>query len=122
VVLIDQQPWVAFAVESIDRTLLINNVTGLARGAKELGVPTVLTTVGAQGNVLVDPMFSQISKVFPEITPIDRTTTAAWSDPNLRTAVAETGRGKLIMAGLRTEVCLVQTALPALKEGSTSTS
>ena len=74
VVLIDQQPWVAFAVESIDHTLLINNVTGLARGAKQLGVPTVLTTVGAQGSVLVDPMFSQISEVFPEITPIDRTT------------------------------------------------
>jgi nicotinamidase-related amidase len=117
VVLIDQQPWVAFAVESIDRTLLINNITGLARGAKELGVPTVLTTVGAQGSVLVDPMFSQISEVFPEITPIDRTTTAAWSDPNLRAAVVETGRKKLIMAGLWTEVCLVQTVLPALKDG-----
>ena len=62
-------------------------------------------------------MFSQISEVYPEITPIDRTTTAAWSDPNLRAAVVETGREKLIMAGLWTEVCLVQTVLPALKEG-----
>ena len=67
-VLIDHQPWVAFAVESIDRTLLINNVTGLARAAKALEVPTVLTTVGAQGSVLVDPIFSQIGEVFPEIT------------------------------------------------------
>ena len=117
VVLIDHQPWVAFATESIDRAALINNVTGLARAAKTLGVPTVLTTVGAQGSVLADPIFSQISEVFPEITPIDRTTTAAWSDPNLRAAVEATGRRKLIMAGLWTEVCLVQTVLPALKEG-----
>ncbi len=117
VVLIDHQPWVAFAIESIDRSVLINNVTGLARASKNLGVPTVLTTVGAHGSVLVDPIFSQIGEVFPEVTPIDRTTTAAWSDPDLRAAVEETGRTKLIMAGLWTEVCLVQTVLPALKDG-----
>ena len=36
VLLIDHQPWVAFAVESIDRNVLINNVTGLALAAKTL--------------------------------------------------------------------------------------
>jgi nicotinamidase-related amidase len=115
-VLIDHQPWVAFSVQSIDRTVLVNNVAGLAKTAKALGVPTVLTTVGAKGSVLADPIFSQISQVFPEITPIDRTTTNSWSDPNLRAAVEATGRKKLVMAGLWTEVCLVQTVLPALKD------
>jgi nicotinamidase-related amidase len=117
VVLIDHQPWVAFAVESIDRTVLINNVTGLALAAKTLGVPTVLTTVGAKGSILADPLFTQISDVFPDLTPVDRTSTNAWSDPNLRAAVEATGRKKLIMAGLWTEVCLAQTALSALKDG-----
>jgi nicotinamidase-related amidase len=117
VVLIDHQPWVAFAVESIDRTVLINNVTGLALAAKTLGVPTVLTTVGAKGSILADPLFTQISDVFPDVTPVDRTSTNAWSDPNLRAAVEATGRKKLIMAGLWTEVCLAQTALSALKDG-----
>jgi nicotinamidase-related amidase len=117
VVLIDHQPWVAFAVESMDRSVLINNVTGLALAAKTLGVPTVLTTVGAKGSVLADPIFTQISDVFPEITPVDRTSTNAWSDPNLRAAVNATARKKLVMAGLWTEVCLAQTALSALKDG-----
>jgi nicotinamidase-related amidase len=117
VVLIDHQPWVAFAVESIDRSVLINNVTGLALAAKTLGVPTVLTTVGAKGSVLADPIFTQISDVFPEITPVDRTSTNAWSDLNLREAVNATGRKKLVMAGLWTEVCLAQTALSATKDG-----
>ena len=116
VVLIDHQPWVAFQCEG-DSVALINNVTYVARAAKALGVPTVLSTVGAQGSVLADPIFSQISDVFPDITPIDRTTTAAWSDPNFRTAVEATGRRKLIMAGLSTEVCLAQTVLGALKDG-----
>jgi nicotinamidase-related amidase len=53
-VLIDHQPWVAFAVQSIDRGLLINNVAALAQAAKALGVPAVLSTVGAQGSILVD--------------------------------------------------------------------
>jgi nicotinamidase-related amidase len=115
-VLIDHQPMIAFSVEA-DITLLLNNLTLMARSAKALGVPTVMTTVGAQGSVLADPIFTQLSDVFPEITPIDRLTTAAWSDPNVRAAVDATGRKKLIMAGLSTEVCLAQTVLGALKDG-----
>jgi len=117
VVLIDHQPWVAFAVDSIDKSVLINNVTGLALAAKTLGVPTVLTTVGTRGSVLADPLFSQISDLFPQVTPVDRTSTNAWSDPSLRAAVNATGRKKLIIAGLWTEVCLAQTVLSALKDG-----
>src|SRR4051794_7812743 len=60
-VLIDHQPAVALAVHSIDHGVLIDNVAGLARAAKDLGVPTVLTTVGAQGSVPVDPIFKEIS-------------------------------------------------------------
>jgi nicotinamidase-related amidase len=115
--LIDHQPWVAFGVESIDRSVLINNVAALAHAARALGVPTVLTTIAAKGSALVDPIFSEISEVFPDVTPIDRTTTAAWSDPNVRSAVEDTGRSKLIMAGLWTEVCLAQTVLQAVREG-----
>jgi nicotinamidase-related amidase len=47
VMLVDHQPWAVFGVESIDRSVLINNVTGLACAAKHPGVPTVLTSVGA---------------------------------------------------------------------------
>lgn len=116
-VLIDHQPWVAFSLQGADIKALIENVTLVSRAAKALEVPTVLTTVGAKGSILADPLFSQITDVFPEIAPIDRTTTAAWSDPNLRAAVEATGRKKLIMAGLSTEVCLAQTVLGALKDG-----
>ncbi len=116
-VLIDHQPGVALAVQSIDHSLLMNNVAGLAQAAKDLGVPTVLTTVGAQGSVLVDPIFKEISDVFPDITPIDRPSSHAWSHPDVRAAVDATGRRKLVMAGLVTEVCLVQSVLAARKDG-----
>jgi nicotinamidase-related amidase len=116
-VLIDHQAWVAFAVHSIDPGLMINNVAGLARAARDLGVPTVLTTVGAQGSILVDPIFKEISEIFPDVTPIDRTSTHAWSHPDVRAAIDATGRKKVIMAGLVTEVCLAQSVLAALKDG-----
>ncbi len=115
--LIDHQPWVAFAVQSIDRGLLINNVAALAQSARDLGVPTVLTTVGAKGSILVDPIFKEIGELFPEVEPIDRTSTHAWSNPAVRSAVEATGRKKVVMAGLLTEVCLVQSVLAALKDG-----
>jgi nicotinamidase-related amidase len=117
VVLIDHQPLVGLAVNSIDRTLLVNNVSGLAAAAKALGVPTVLTTIGAKGSALVDPIFKEIQAVFREITPIDRTTTHAWSDPKFRAAIDPTGRKKLIMAGIVTGTCLYQSVLAALKDG-----
>jgi len=117
VVLIDHQPWVAFSVASIDRGLMVNNTAALAQAARDLGVPTVLTTVGAKGSVLVDPIFKEIAEVFPDVTPIDRTSTHAWSHPEVRAAIDATGRRKLIMAGLITEVCLAQSVLAALKDG-----
>jgi len=116
-VLIDHQPAVGLAVHSIDQGLLVTNVASLAKAAKALGVPTVLTTIGARGSVLVDPIFKEISDAFPEITPIDRTTTHAWSDPNFRAAVDATGRKKLIMAGIVTGTCLSQSVIAALKDG-----
>jgi nicotinamidase-related amidase len=115
--LIDHQPWVAFSVQSIDPGLLINNVAALAQAARDLGVPTVLTTVGARGSVLVDPIFKEIGDLFPGVTPIDRTSTHAWSHPKVRSAINATGRKKVIMAGLVTEVCLAQSVLAALKDG-----
>jgi len=114
-ILIDHQPWVAFGVNSIDPSLLSNNLEGLASSAKALEVPVILTTVGAEGGKLRDPLMRAIAEVFPDKTPIDRTSTNAWAD--IREAVSATGRKTLLMAGLWTEVCLAQTAISALADG-----
>src|SRR5260370_13611593 len=89
-ILIDHQPWVAFGVNSIDPSLLSNNLEGLASSAKALDVPVILTTVGAEGGRLKDPLMRAIADVFPDKTPIDRTPTNAWAD--IREAVQATSR------------------------------
>jgi nicotinamidase-related amidase len=117
IVLIDHQPFVAFPVRSITPEELTNNVTALAKVAKALELPTILTTINAQGGPLADPLLLQLQRLFPDVTPIDRRNTNAWSDPAFVEAVKATGRPKLVMCGLWTEVCLAQTVLSALEDG-----
>ncbi len=97
---------VAFSVKSIDAGLLVNNLAGLATSAKAVDVPTILTTVGAQGGILKDPPIKGLADAVPDVTPIDRASTNAWED--IRGAVQATGRRTLLIAGLSTEVCLAR--------------
>lgn len=113
--LIDHQPQMAFASHSIDIQLLVNNVTGLAKSAKIFNVPTILTTVAAKS--FSGPIFTNVQEVFPECSPIDRTTMNSWEDPKVVDAVRKTDRKKLIIAALWTEVCLATATLSALDDG-----
>ena len=114
-VLIDHQPQMAFAAQSMETQLLINNVTGLTKAAKIFKVPTILTTVASE--TFSGPIFPTIQAVFPEQTPIDRTTMNSWEDKRVVEAVQKTGRKKVVMAALWTEVCLATAALSALDDG-----
>lgn len=115
--LIDHQPWVAFPIRSIIPEILTNNVLGLAKTAKTLNVPTILSTINGKSGPLQDPLFQGLGGLWPDVEPIDRSNTNAWADPAFVEAVKATGRKKLVMAGLWTEVCLAQTALSAMKDG-----
>jgi nicotinamidase-related amidase len=117
VMFIDHQPFVTFPVASIGHAEIINNVTALAKVANALNLPVVLTTIMAESGPQKDPIFSQLSAVFPEFKPIDRTNTNAWSDSRLVKVVKELQRRTLIMCGLWTEVCLTQSVLSATQEG-----
>jgi nicotinamidase-related amidase len=115
VIMIDHQSQMAFAVQSIDRTLLTNNAVALAKTAKAFNVPTVLTTVAEKS--FSGPLFGGIKAALPDVRVIDRTTMNSWEDKNFRDAVKKTGKKKLVMSALWTEVCLVMPVLAALEEG-----
>jgi nicotinamidase-related amidase len=92
--LIDHQPSQLASVQSMDRTLLVSNVVGLAKTAKVFGVPTVLSTVlEDRGGFL----FKDVQGVFPEQKTINRTTLNAWEDPRVVAAIKKTGRKKLVV-------------------------
>ena len=76
IIFIDQQPQMAFGVQSIDRQTLKNNVVGLAKAAKILNIPTTITTVETEsfsGNT-----FPELLAVFPENDILERTSMNSW--------------------------------------------
>lgn len=114
-IFIDHQPQMAFGVTSIDRQLLKNNVTALAKAGKLFKVPTILTSVETQS--FSGYIWPELLSVFPEQAPIERSSMNSWEDGKFVAAVKKTGRKKLIIAALWTEVCLAFPALEALEAG-----
>src|ERR1700752_1891959 len=112
--LIDHQPSQLANVNSHDPTIVINNVTALARTAKAYGIPTILTTVNEKRGGLI---FKQVQAVFPDQKTINHTFINAWEDRRVVEAVKKTGRKKLVIAALWTEMCLAMPAIHAMGEG-----
>ena len=112
--LIDHQPFQFANLHSHEPTLIVNNVVGLAKTAKVFQVPTILTTVlEERGGLLI----KDVQDVFPDQKPINRTFINAWEDKRVVEAVKKTGRKKLVIASLWTEMCLAMPAIQAQGEG-----
>ena len=115
-VIIDFQPVQVASIVSMERRELVANVVAVAKAAKLYGLPIVLSTVNVATG-LNKPTIHQLTDVLGDIAPLDRTSINAWEDTEFVAAVEATGRRKLIMVALWTEVCLVFPALDALSEG-----
>ncbi|HFF8971539.1 hydrolase [Serratia marcescens] len=114
-IFIDHQPQMAFGVANIDRQKLKNNVVGLAKAGKIFNVPTLFTSVETES--FSGYIWPELLAVHPEITPIERTSMNSWEDAAFVKAVEATGRKKLVISALWTEVCLTFPALMALEAG-----
>jgi len=114
-IFIDQQPQMAFAVQSIDRQTLKNNVVGLAKAARAFGIPVTLTTVETAS--FSGTTFPELLDVFPDAPLLERSSMNSWDDRKVRDALAAAGRNKVVVAGLWTEVCNTTFALSAMLEG-----
>jgi nicotinamidase-related amidase len=110
VAIIDLQPQMLFGVANFDRQTIINNNVALLKAAKVFEVPVVLSTVETKsfsGN-----MWPQIQAVFPNQTPIERSSMNSWDDKNFVAAIEKSGKKKIVLAGLWTETCV---ALPTVQ-------
>ena len=112
--LIDHQPFQLANVNSHEPTMVMNNVTALAKTAKAFNIPTILTTVNEQRGGLI---FKTVQDVFPDQATIDRTSINAWEDERVVAAAKKTGRKKLVIAALWSEMCLAMPAIHAMGDG-----
>jgi nicotinamidase-related amidase len=115
VVFIDHQPQMTFGVANIERQQLVNDVVMLAKGAREFGVPAILTAVETES--FSGYIWPQLMDVFPGQQPIERTSMNSWDDADFRKAVKATGKKNILIAGLWTEVCVTWPVLNMLAEG-----
>jgi nicotinamidase-related amidase len=113
---VDYQPGQFAAVSSMDRDLLLENIVSTAKIAKLFGVPIVHSTINVASG-LAEPTVPELAELLVDNPPIDRTSINAWEDADFLSAVRATGRRKLILCALWTEMCMAFPALDALREG-----
>ena len=115
VVFIDHQPQMLFGVANMDRASLINNVTLLAKVAKEFNVPAVITAVETES--FSGYVWPQLLDVFPGQPVVERTSMNSWDDAGFRKAIEATGKKNIIMTGLWTEVCVTWPTIEMIAAG-----
>jgi nicotinamidase-related amidase len=115
VLLIDHQPQMFMGVASIFRQILLKNLLVLASAAKMFSVPVILTAI--ESKEFKGDLFPELLELFPDETPIKRSSMNSWESPAFVAQVKKTGRKNLVMAAPWTEVCLTMPALQALTDG-----
>jgi nicotinamidase-related amidase len=115
-IVIDYQPSQFSAVNSIDKDLLLENIVSTVKTAKAFDLPIVHSTINvATGRG--EPTVPELAELLEAYPPIDRTSTNAWEDADFLAAVRATGRRKLLLCALWTEICMAFPALDAMREG-----
>jgi nicotinamidase-related amidase len=115
VLLIDHQPQMLVGVASIFRQILLKNLLVLGNAAKIFSVPVILTAI--ESKEFKGDLLPELLALFPDETPIKRSSMNSWESPAFVAQVKKTGRKNLVIAAPWTEVCLTMPALQALTDG-----
>ena len=113
--LTDHQVGLYTGVRDITVGDLKHNVVALAKAARILGVPVILTATMTDG--MWGPVIPELLAAVPDVQPIVRSKINAWEDPRVAAAVAKTGRKQLVVAGVSFEICATYPALSAKAAG-----
>ena len=117
-VLIDHQVGTMQLIKTLDVDMVKRNTLALAKAAKILNLPVVLTS--SQENRIQQPLMPELAEILPEAyaARVRREGIVnAWEDPNFKAAIEKTGRKQLIMGGVTTDVCLIYPTISAVEDG-----
>jgi nicotinamidase-related amidase len=114
-VVVDHQVGLMTGVRDYSTGELKHNVVALAKAARALSLPIIVTTT-ARANMW-GPTFPELVDALPDVSIIDRSTVNAFDDPEVARAITATGRKKLIFAGISLEVCAALPAITAIGKG-----
>jgi nicotinamidase-related amidase len=113
-ILVDHQVGLYTGVRDISIDELKRNIIGLVKALKIFRIPMIITTTTES---MWGPMIPELKELLKGIPGIERTTVNAWDDERVCDAIEKTGRKKLIMTGITTDVCLAFPAITAVGKG-----
>jgi len=114
--MIDHQSGISNGVADMSQTEFLNNVTALAKVGRMFELPTVITTSATDGPN--GPLLGKVTEILPDAPVIHRPGQInAWDNDEFVAEVKKTGRQKLILAGVSTDVCLAFAAISAVNDG-----
>jgi nicotinamidase-related amidase len=114
-ILVDHQIGLMTGVRDYSTGELKHNVVALAKAAKALKLPIVVTTTARDS--MWGPTFPELVEALPGIEIIDRSSVNAFDDARVARSIEATGRKKLIFAGISLEVCAALPAITAVGKG-----
>ena len=114
-VLVDHQVGLMTGVRDYSTGELKHNVVALAKAARALKLPIIVTTTARDS--IWGPTFPELVEALPGIEIIDRSSVNAFDDPRVASAIEATRRKKLIFAGISLEVCAAFPAITAVGKG-----
>src|SRR5213083_1406102 len=114
-VLVDHQVGLMTGVRDYSTGELKHNVVALAKAAKSLKLPIIVTTTARDS--MWGPTFPELVEALPGIEIIDRSSVNAFDDARVARSIEGTGRKKLIFAGISLEVCAAFPAITAVSKG-----
>src|ERR1700720_3717329 len=114
-ILVDHQVGLMSGVRDYSIGELKHNVVALAKAAKALRLPIVVTTTARDS--MWGPTIPELVEALPDVSIIDRSSVNAFDDPEVARAITATGRKKLIFAGISLEVCAALPAMTAVGKG-----
>ncbi len=114
-ILVDHQVGLMTGVRDYSTGELKHNVVALAKAAKALKLPIVVTTTARDS--MWGPTFPELVDALPGIQIIDRSSVNAYDDERVAKAIEASGRKKLIFAGISLEVCAAFPAMTAVSRG-----
>ena len=114
-VLVDHQVGLMTGVRDYSTGELKHNVVALAKAAKALRLPIIVTTTARDS--MWGPTFPELVEALPGVSIIDRSSVNAFDAPEIAQAITATGRKKLIFAGISLEVCAAFPAITAVGKG-----
>src|SRR5207244_867146 len=115
VVLVDHQVGLMTGVRDYSTGELKHNVVALAKAAKALKLPIIVTTTARDS--MWGPTFPELVEALPGVDIIDRSSVNAFDDERVANAIAATGRKKLIFECISLEVCAAFPAITAVGKG-----